>query len=923
MLGDLLRAHRRRHGFSQEDVAERAGLSVRAIRKIESGQTDAPRPATLRLLADAFALEGADRDVFLQSVTGPVRDAFVGRDEELALLRASAAAAAEGAFRIMWIAGEAGAGKSALGRHLSAGLSAAAWTTGWGGVPELPGTPPAWAWADVVSRLGTSAAEAELRSLLGGADGARPPAAAFWLAREVVEFLAGQAAQRPVLIVLDDMHRAGDETLQILRYAFTELTDYPVLVAATFRPSEVSPALETTWAALAGPRVDRIELGGLGPDDVGRLVAAHTGDTPGPDLVRLITARTGGNPLFVGETARLIAAEGPGVAAEVVPANVGSVLRRRVAALPEDAQAVLRTAAVFGLEVDPDVLLLLPSAEADVVLDGLEAGIRAGLLTESPTGPVRFSHVLVRDTIYQDLPRLRRTRLHAEVLTALEAARSSDLALLAHHALAAAGPATARDAALKAAAAAGAATAVQAHQEATSLLTRALALLDAGPADDELRLGLLCVLVSAQGHAGNVVDARLSRRRAIEVAQRLGRPDLLARAYTAYDAPWALRDYGQLDRELVDGVAAARAALPAGDSALRCRLLATEATELECDDPRRTDRASAEAVEVGRRLNDPELTCYALNARYRYVASLSPELWSELDRIGQEQLSLATAGDLRAYETLAHHILCMASLARNDLDVAQRHLDQAVEHATTGQLGLAMSILAMFQGLRSLIAGHFEDAERGYAAVIDRLRAGGSPNVAEIELLAAFCIEHARDDANSRDRMAALARRAQPVYEHLGGAVAEPYTRALIAAGELDRARAVWAPNVPLARDYYWSRWAVLRAENALHLQDSVTVARSYRQLAPWSGHLPGLLHAHVTLGPVDHTLGDLAAALERPVAAKKHYLDARGLAERLGAPHWAARSRRALNQLESGTAEPLVPRQRDRQASNENTNRA
>lgn len=918
------------------------GLALMTLR------TGLPWPGTELLVADATVLRGTERDPSgrlapsAEAGSGPARTvgtaasragpALVGRDRELAAVDAAAAAAARGAFRIVWIAGEAGSGKSALGPAVTSMLGRRGWATAWGGSPEVDGVPSGWAWADVVRQLvdgrvhpGHTAAGDELadgmRALLDrkGSVAGPPEIAPFWVARAVVEVLgratdpSGRQA-RPVLVLLDDVHRAGEETLQILRYACTELADRSVLVVATFRPTEVSAALEATRAALTGPRVDQLDLAGLGEADVARLLTARIGAGVTPDVVTLIAARTGGNPLFVGETARLIAAEGLDAATDVVPTGVGNVLRRRLAALPAGARAVLRTAAVVGTEVDTDLLLRLSPGRTDAVLDALEAAIRAGLLTERAPATVRFSHVLLRDVLYQDIPQVRRHHLHAEVLAALERARPGDVAALAHHALAAATQVTARTAAGRARAAARAASASNAHQEATGLLSRALAVLDttdtadqdlaghrprANPAaTDDLRLDLLCALVSAQGRTGNVRAARASRDRAIQVAGRLGDNEALARAYAAYDAPtlWAIREYQQLDRAMVDGLTTTLAAVRADQPAVRCRLLAALAVEIEADDPDRTDRVSAEAVAIAHRLDDPELLCRALNARYRYVATLGPDGWPELDSIGRRQLAVATAAGLDAYQTQAHHILCMACLARSDLEQAQWHLDRAVEHATSGQLGLALGILAMFTGLRELITGRFERAERTFAGVLAQLRAVGNPSVAETELLVRFCIEHARQGPGSRERMAELAEQSRPTYERLGDAVAEPYVRTLVAAGQPELARAVWKPDLPLARDHYWFRWTVLRAENALHLGDLGTAETCYRQLLPWTGHLPGLLHAHITLGPVDHTLGDLATALGRPVAAARHYTDAVTVAERIGAAHWAARSRRAAH---------------------------
>ena len=164
-----------------------------------------------------------------------------------------------------------------------------------------------------------------------------------------------------------------------------------------------------------------------------------------------------------------------------------------------------------------------------------------------------------------------------------------------------------------------------------------------------------------------------------------------------------------------------------------------------------------------------------------------------------------------------------------------------------------------------------------------------------MELLIRFCVEHARPGPGRRQRMAALAVLAEPIHDRYGDAVAEPYVRLLIAAGRPEQARAVWHPDRPIRRDHYWFRWTALRAENAVYFEDLTVVAECYRELLPWRGHLPGLLHAHVALGPIDRVLGDLAGALGRPATAAGHYADAVTIAERVGAAHWADEARAAL----------------------------
>lgn len=134
MYGDIVRGHRRRLGLSQDDLAERANVSVRTIRKIEAGRITRPRPATIQLLADAFGLTGTDREDFcVAAVAGPApasadRDipaqlpadvpGFVGRVDEMGrLTRLLDAAAFTGPVLISAISGTPGVGKTALAVH--------------------------------------------------------------------------------------------------------------------------------------------------------------------------------------------------------------------------------------------------------------------------------------------------------------------------------------------------------------------------------------------------------------------------------------------------------------------------------------------------------------------------------------------------------------------------------------------------------------------------------------------------------------------------------------------------------------------------------------------------------------------------------------------------------------------------------------
>ena len=671
--------------------------------------------------------------------------------------------------------------------------------------------------------------------------------------------------------MLDDVHRADGETLQVLRHLAVAFADRPLLVVATHRPGESRPDLDPVRAALAGHRAVDVDLAGLDPD-AGRALLRRLG-VPG-DAVDVVVERTGGNPLFLTETARLVSAEGADSAVRAIPSGIGHVLRRRLTRLPATAQTVLRHAAVLGRDVDIDLLVAADGSSEDAVLDALEAGVVSGLLEEPAAGQVRFTHALLRDVLYDDMPMLRRRRLHARVLTALEDLGSPDVAALGHHALAAATPATAPRAAGYAAAAARQAADLYAHREAATLFRGAL---DAGPLPPALRHDLLCGLTSALANAGDVLAARTARTEALAAAELAGEPS--AAALTAYDAPvaWTIRADRAVDTAIVTALEAALG--EAGMSAAtRCRLLVALVYELEGDDLARCDAASAEALVLAG--DDPLLRCHALNARY--FAVLNPARRHELPAVGAQLLEVATAAGLVQFQAQAHHVLFQVALERNDLTAAQEHVDRAVRHATAGQLGVALSVMALFAAVRAVLAGDLGTAERLYADLTARIARTGQPNAALVGVAGVFFVHLA--DATTHTLLPML----QPVYERLPEALNDYMVRALLDGGRVTEARALWSPDaVAVREDYYWLAWTGLRGLNAAALRSEPQARELYAALLPWAGQFVGLASGSLTGPPVDLVLADLADVLGDPAAASSHRAAGHALAAATGAVPW------------------------------------
>jgi hypothetical protein len=263
-------------------------------------------------------------------------------------------------------------------------------------------------------------------------------AARFHLNQAVAGLLRRLAETRPLLVVVDDLHWADVPSLSLLAFLAGELTDAHLVVVGTYRDVEALPGrpLADTLGALARePAVERIALGGLHRAGVARLIGHTIGARPAQPLVQAVHDRCGGNPFFITELLRLLQSErqlaAPDAAAAArggIPVGVRDVLRARLARLPAQTSTVLMVAAVAGRGFDLDLIEAVTGLDDEAALDAAEAAVLAGLVIEDDraAGRYRFAHALVRETIYEDISRARRARLHARVAEALVAVRGAE-----------------------------------------------------------------------------------------------------------------------------------------------------------------------------------------------------------------------------------------------------------------------------------------------------------------------------------------------------------------------------------------------------------------------------------------------------------------------------------------------------------------
>src|SRR5215218_1296658 len=290
---------------------------------------------------------------------------LVGRARELAAIAAAMATARRGAQRVVHLVGEPGIGKTALVEHVTMTASGQGWTVGWGRAWAAEAAPPYWLWQQVLGSLaqatdlstrlhpGTVAWLVDLVPELAGAGEVQPvPAldpdrARIALHRAVVQALRAAAADRPLLVVLDDVHAADPASLVLATLVCRSLPDSRLLVVTTQRP--VGPGGRDT--AALGELNRQGALVPVGPLDqaaVAAQAAALSGTDLAPEQAAWLYRASGGNPFFVEQLVRwstMHRAAGL-VGGLPVSAAVRRVVGERLAELGGDARWVVMVAAV-------------------------------------------------------------------------------------------------------------------------------------------------------------------------------------------------------------------------------------------------------------------------------------------------------------------------------------------------------------------------------------------------------------------------------------------------------------------------------------------------------------------------------------------------------------------------------------------------
>ncbi|MDP9867818.1 MULTISPECIES: AAA family ATPase [Streptosporangium] len=892
---DALAVLRRAGGLLTEQLGLDPGPELRALEDDILRHSDslaAPPPATPA--APALIPQSPPR-------------LLVGRERQLAELTALPARAGRDGVTVAAVSGEPGIGKTSLLEAFRDHCADLGYLTLWGGCHNVEGAPALWPWLQVLRALDGVWPPPERRALDGVLNDEMPgdsTAAALLHRNQVVAgWLAATARAQPLVIVLDDLHWADPASLELLRDIAIlmggEAADAPLTLVTAFRETAfhetaihgtASPGgslrltLDDLLGQLARHNLLRIRLTGLEVDDV-RAIASAMGAEMDDSSAGHLSERTGGNPFFVRESARLLA---QGRDLEAIPEAVADLIRWWLGRLGARAGEILGVAALIGRTFDPHVVAEVceTSATGRVEVYGtLDRAAQAGLVVPAG-GSMAFAHDLVREAIVHGIPPLRTAMIHQAIMTALSGRPGVDVTVIAHHAVEA-GPAAYAEAARWAGAAAEQAGSRMAYEEGAAWWGRAVAAHSAcggGPAE---YVELLLRQVRALLEAGDAIGARQARAEAIRAAERAGAgPGLTARVLTALDAPaiWTLRDpYATVELRLLERFEDALRTLPDGREHERALLLGGLAQELYGTGDPRAHVFSAQAVAMARRLGDPYLLMRALNARHLSLPQPLhiPELLELAGELHELALRTRTPGfELLAQMMFTHHRLELFDLA--GADAAAARCDAMLERLSLPWPRFQHTV---WRTNRLVLAGRFDDAEILYGEAERQAARIGYWYAGAVTAIGRLISHYHRGTVAEAGPLIDTITGIHPSADH------DARVLQLCAQDRVEEARALAAdgwPAPPL--DFSWLSTTCLQGAAQAAVGDVPACQVSYSALLPYSGRISAV-SAAICMGPVDWYLALLATALGDHDAASRHLGTLARLADQNGLTWWRDRA--------------------------------
>jgi DNA-binding CsgD family transcriptional regulator len=831
---------------------------------------------------------------------------IVGRARELDVFRAAFDRMLAGRRQLVLISGEPGIGKTRCAEALADVAEDQGALVLWGRCHEEAGAPPYWPWVQILRayvdassldevrlNMGTAAKDiaALVPELLDASYSAQPTTSAiadssparFRTFDAIRQFFHQATQQVPITLVMDDLHWADVPSLSLLEFLSQELPRSRLLIVGTYRDTDTSrkTPLQSTLGALSRDSDgQRVHLAGLSRIAIGEVAEQLCDNRLPESAIEMIYQQTDGNPLFAIELIKVLIDEGAGSAiasmSAKIPAGVHETIGRRLIRLSDRCNELLGVAAVYGRQFTAREIAAVVDEDVQRVLTVLETAVRAGIVQSNlnVSGSYQFTHALIRETIYEDLPPVDRLRLHGRAGDALVSVHVAHLepalTRIAHHYYEAAGLGNVDKAVVFALRAAESAVGMYAYEDALLHYDRAIETLEkVGLVHDE-RLARAYILKGSAlrllGQADRSVEVLLE---AVNRTRLLGSAELLVDVLVFL----AMSTQHLAQRHIVPLLDHALALLPKVNSAPRAKALATLAfAQRTLADISRITSLVDQALDMASRSCDGTARCACYQLTVMALRG-NPETLPRRLALSQEYIAVAQSTG-------------SAGL------LAEAYYWQALNYIEAGQLEDLETLLQRYEALSTARFGLHQYWAGAYRVTLALLRGEWTGVEDRIEQLLEIGTKTRRDDADGvyGAQMFALNRdlgrlhKLLPMIKELAASAAMrmwPPGLMLICAeiGLLSEARGIFERLVEreccaIRRDDMYTTCLVFCAETCCVLGDASHAESLYKLMRPYAGQTVNHPTA-VCFGATELYLGMLACTAKWPDLAREHFMQA------------------------------------------------
>jgi tetratricopeptide (TPR) repeat protein/GGDEF domain-containing protein len=812
--GDRICAATRVHNFG--DGLGQITISVGSAAAPEHGATFETVLAASRAVLARVQSQGRDGAMAApaphhEALHRPLSiDRLAGRVEELASLTRWLDEAFSGQPRIVSVFGESGSGTATLIRQLESearlrgGLFATAAST------PRDVSPPYAVWSALLraTHRFPSAPHRDWRELhnlepsFGKTDELAPHSGSqYRLHGELSDYFRAIAAERPIVLVLDEMQAADATSWDALEHILAQLDTDRILICLAHRPDSAFDSSPHRQMLSRHEIAREIVLSRLMRDEVKQwLEAAFHRQQVGREFLAFLYRHTEGDPLFIAQLLRDLVEDGAiwhngtrwewsPVSELRVPAGRAALIAKRLARFSSSTQAVLGIAAIVGREFDIALLVAAGAGSEPAVKLAISEALTAGLLAhthERKQGSFAFSHEQIAEVVVDSIPRDRVRQFHQRVAAALEKSRPDRVGEIAMHYDAAGESAEAYNAAQTAA---RAANRVYAHAVSGGYLQIAARNATTPAELAEIRVAL-AHLAETRGRFDEVEElcdlaiewytAQADELRALTLRRMRERARI---------------ELGQPARVTLEALAAleAEARRLGSDRERIAILIATSQTHGRLGDHRTAQRIAQEGVEMAEKIEDPTLLGDALGRLGNAMLSEAP---GRASAIYERALALyESVGDTRAAARTYGNIGVAAQFEAR-LDEAAQAYGHEIGIAKSGGMPDLWGIAALNLGVLSQKCGNYDRARELF---VEALALFAAVKHSEYQLVALYNMAHVELELGLWDEAAQLYESTIPLAQRIGQADIEIGATAgaglcSLELGRLDAARTAARP---------------------------------------------------------------------------------------------------------------------------------